>query len=97
MNVPMVGIAQSPVTGLVYWSLWPQQACGSRPRLIVRSASRVRLARALIGVPEQGRGPISGFVLDRLHGVPELRQVIALGQVCLLGFLRALLHELRIE
>jgi len=29
MKVPMVGIAQSPVTGFVYCSLWPQQRWAS--------------------------------------------------------------------
>ncbi len=42
MKVPIVGIAQSPVTGLVYCSLWPQQGCASWASLIVSSASRVR-------------------------------------------------------
>ena len=40
--VPMVGMAHSPVTGLVYCSLKPQQSCGSCPRCIVSRASRVR-------------------------------------------------------
>src|SRR6266581_4284147 len=56
-----------------------------------------RFAGELVRIPEKGRGAALRPVLHRLHGVAELREVVAFGAAGVLSLLRTLFHELGIE